>query len=97
MPALPRRVEPPQEREPMSWKDLGACLGSNTNLWFPGKGEDTHKAISICCQCPVVTECLQYALAHQITTGVWGGISSRGRSRMRQARRLLQKNQEVVA
>jgi WhiB family redox-sensing transcriptional regulator len=70
----------------MSWKARAICQGTDPSLWFPSRGEQTKYAISICCKCPVATECLEYALTNGIKFGIWGGVSERGRRRMRQAR-----------
>ena len=37
--------------------------------------------------CTVRSECLEYALAHQIEHGVWGGASERERRRILRRRR----------
>jgi WhiB family redox-sensing transcriptional regulator len=40
----------------------------------------------VCADCPVKTECLEYALANRIDHGVWGGTSERERRRILKAR-----------
>ena len=42
----------------------------------------------ICVSCPVKEPCLEYALAHRIDHGVWGGCSERERRRILKRRRL---------
>ncbi len=41
------------------------------------------QAKKICQICPVQEECLQYALATNQSEGVWGGMSSGDRRRLR--------------
>lgn len=44
-------------------------------------------AQKVCQQCPVVAECLAYALEHE-DYGVWGGTTENERRKMRTRRRL---------
>lgn len=48
-------------------------------LFFPEKGGTTAPAKRICGLCPVVAECLQFALDHDERFGIWGGKSERRR------------------
>jgi WhiB family redox-sensing transcriptional regulator len=41
------------------------------------------KAKSVCCQCPVTVECLEFALETNQDTGIWGGNSEDERRQMR--------------
>lgn len=64
----------------MTWMDDAACRNHDPELWFPDRS-DTHiraQAIAICVTCPVQTACATYALTHQITDGIWGGIDYTG-------------------
>lgn len=51
----------------------------------PGKhGEHRFEVMTakqICGQCPVRQTCLKYALAHNIRSGLWGGMTYRERKR----------------
>ena len=38
-----------------------------------------RKAVDVCGRCDVQSECLQYALEHKITEGVWGGLTATDR------------------
>ena len=74
----------------------GKCLGQDPNIFFPYaermgdsysgrylKGKNnTSLAKSICSECPVVEECLQYALRHE-PFGIWGGKTERERKTIR--------------
>lgn len=59
-----------------SWMDEALCAQTDPELWFPDKGAPNGKAKAICGQCPVVTQCLTYALKHGMTHGIWGGLSA---------------------
>ena len=57
---------------------LGSCKGQPTSWWFPVDNRlpsliNMRKAIAICKQCPIINECLNYALRNE-THGVWGGL-----------------------
>lgn len=68
----------------LTWADQAACAGKDTNLWFriPGDGSTVEEraharavAFGTCKTCPVKAECLEYASANKITTGIWGGTN----------------------
>lgn len=70
-----------------SFMDLGACQGLDPDIFFPDRGESLKPAKTVCEECIVSTECLEYALASGERFGVWGGTSERERRRIRRARR----------
>lgn len=63
--------------------DDAACKGHDPNTFHPHRGDvvTLRKAQAICATCPVIAECLAYALDEGITTGVWGGLPARPRRR----------------
>lgn len=65
-----------------------ACAGTNPDRFFPDPAD--HAAITaaqtICAACTVRPGCLEYALHHHITDGIWGGKSERERRTIRSAR-----------
>jgi hypothetical protein len=61
----------------------GSCRDYPQEWWFPSPSGNTRQAQSICDQCPVRVECLQWALDHGEYHGVWGGKSERQRRLMR--------------
>jgi WhiB family redox-sensing transcriptional regulator len=65
------------------WMAGAACHGHPVDLFFPGKGEDQEPVKAVCQSCPVLVECLAYALANPELRGVWGGTGERERVRMR--------------
>lgn len=80
--------------QPGPWAERAACRYSDPDLFFPPKGGlgpvQRRKAIAICEACPVQPECLEYAIAAgRKLHGIWGGLSERGRERLRIQRRDL--------
>lgn len=73
-----------------SWKLQAKCLEHpDPEIFFHG----TKEAKKVCAECPVATQCLQYALDNKIEWGVWGGLNGRER---RQLGRYLRKQTEVL-
>lgn len=63
----------------------GACTPATQHLFFPPPGSDGHAAKAICATCPVIAECLDYALSAGERHGVWGGLTEAERERLRRA------------
>lgn len=70
----------------MTWWDEALCAEIGGDFWHPVKGESTKAAKALCAECPVIAECLEYALANKVD-GVWGGTSERDRRALRLAQR----------
>ena len=78
------RVAPPS-RQP--WQERAACAGEIGVLFYPPMRAEKKAvrlrreahAISVCQQCPVREECLQYAIDHDERYGIWGGLTDRER------------------
>jgi len=97
----------------MSWRSEAACDGANPEIFFlgygsPGRGKASlnktakARAMELCAGCPVIGECLTYALALPPSAdfGIWGGTTARQRLRLRQhqpprSRRTLQEAAKV--
>jgi len=54
----------------------GLCAQTDPELFFPEKGDSSAAAKRVCGRCPVESECLEYAVAHRIDVGVWGGTTA---------------------
>ena len=75
------------------WRERAACLGMDTGLFFPdplwGRGSHSQsvgqvrEAKKVCSVCSVVEDCLTTAMVLNEPEGVWGGLSSRERKRLR--------------
>jgi WhiB family redox-sensing transcriptional regulator len=62
------------------------CATTDPDMFFPPVGNEdgvARKAKKICQACPMMSECLTYALANEEMFGIWGGTSPRERQRMR--------------
>lgn len=64
------------------WRDQALCAEVDPELFFPEKGGSTRHPKRVCGGCEVRAECLEYALAHGIRDGIWGGLSDRDRRRL---------------
>ena len=81
------------------WQYRAACRGADLTVFFPGRGESAEPARQICAGCPLRQPCLDYALSHGITHGIWGGLAERDRRvlRTRQARAARQERDTAIA
>lgn len=62
------------------WQDRAACNGEDPELFFPvghdkAAQQQTELAKAVCRRCPVIDDCLRYALETGQDAGVWGGMS----------------------
>ena len=62
------------------WQDLAACADEDPELFFPigstGPAKmQAEEAKLVCRRCPVIDQCLQFALENNEDFGVWGGTS----------------------
>jgi WhiB family transcriptional regulator, redox-sensing transcriptional regulator len=73
-----------------AWVLKALCRSTDPDEFFV-RGAAQRKATAICRHCPVVAECLAYALDNRVEFGVWGGMSER------QRRALLKQHPEVVS
>ena len=73
----------------MEWMGDGACVGQPLDLFFPDKDNTAQQreAKAWCALCPVVLECLTFALRHG-QAGVWGNTTDAERKRIRRTERL---------
>jgi WhiB family transcriptional regulator, redox-sensing transcriptional regulator len=80
-----------------NWRAAGACLSADPDLFFPisAKGQaekgqaerQIARAKVICAGCRVRQECLEFAVAHELTYGIWGGTTPEDRQRERRRKR----------
>ena len=70
------------------WRDLSACRDTDPDLFFPvgttGPAiEQIENAKAVCRACNVQQQCLDYALATNQDSGIWGGTSEEERRALR--------------
>ena len=70
-----------------SWQLRGLCRGNHSHLFFPPstferKDERARRELrarAICRVCPVMSECLDYAMRIREPYGIWGGFTENER------------------
>ena len=70
-----------------SWRQRGACVGLDPDVFYPPSDEEAEEAKAICATCAVRELCLEFALTTREAEGVWGGTTGRERRRMLRQRR----------
>lgn len=65
-----------------AWMDRAACAGRDPRM-FEGVKSKARQAKWICRQCPVQSECAEYAIENRMDVGIWGGLSAAARDRQR--------------
>lgn len=77
----------------MDWWQSAACVDEDPELFFPvgvaGPAAQAQQALAkeVCHRCPVMHQCLAYALDTGVTHGVWGGTDEEERRALRQRAR----------
>ena len=72
------------------WRDQAACRDTDPDLFFPigstGPAiEQIEAAKAVCLQCDAQRSCLEFALATNQESGIWGGTSEDERRKLRKA------------
>lgn len=85
-----------------SWRDRALCRETDPELFFPigttGHAVGTiEQAKRICSGCQVVGECLDYALATNQDSGIWGGLSEDERRDIRRQRAAIRRAERAAA
>jgi WhiB family transcriptional regulator, redox-sensing transcriptional regulator len=74
------------------WTDHAICRGADPDLFFPigysgPLAAQVDQAKQICAHCPVLADCLDWALRAGEPDGIWGGTTPEERRRLRYDRR----------
>jgi WhiB family redox-sensing transcriptional regulator len=74
----------------LSWRREASCRDTNPDLFFPvgttgAALVQIAEAKAVCATCPVQHLCLQFALATNQDSGVWGGTDEEERRKLRRA------------
>lgn len=64
----------------------GLCAETDPEAFYPEKGGSTRHAKAVCLECPIQTECLEWAIEHGERYGIWGGTSEHERRKIIAAR-----------
>lgn len=80
------------ERDARDWRERAACRGEEPDLFFPTGTAgpaiwQVSRAKAVCGTCPVVQECLDYALRTGQDHGIWGGMTEDERRVLRRRRK----------
>ena len=73
-----------------NWRDVASCRDTDPDLFFPvgttGPAlEQIEAAKAVCRACPALEPCLEFALATNQESGVWGATSEDERRKLRKA------------
>jgi WhiB family redox-sensing transcriptional regulator len=73
------------------WQEEAVCVREDPELFFPigttGQARiQAEQAKAVCKTCPVIEECLKYALDTSSDVGIWGGMSEAERTALRRRR-----------
>ena len=80
----------PVTMENEDWRVGAACRDTDPDLFFPvgttGPAiEQISSAKAVCGECDAQSDCLEFALATNQDSGVWGGTSEEERRKLRKA------------
>lgn len=73
----------------IGWMAEAACAGSDTEQFFCDpwtEKEKLQKVLQTCFSCPVINQCLSYAVDNRLE-GVWGGTTETERTKLVSKRR----------
>jgi WhiB family transcriptional regulator, redox-sensing transcriptional regulator len=83
-----RRLAAPRHGD-WDWQMRAACRGTDTSTFYhpenergPSRMKREMRAKAVCSGCPVIENCLRWALAAREPYGVWGGLSAEEREAM---------------
>ncbi|WP_351235447.1 WhiB family transcriptional regulator [Streptomyces sp. NPDC002133] len=86
----------------MDWREMAACLGRDPDLFFPVGNSNSGatlmqitEAKAVCRRCPVVEQCLNWAVKAVSVDGIWGGTTEVERRAMR--KRMVRRSQNNAA
>ncbi len=71
---------------PLPWMDDAACADVDPDIFFAENGKKYSDAKAVCDGCPVVQQCLEFAVSNGVRVGVWGGLTPEERKGVSQGR-----------
>jgi len=75
----------PFDIEPEFWREGAACADRSDVDFFaaPDDAGEMARAKAICASCPVLDDCLAFAIETNQPDGVWGGYTAKERTKIR--------------
>ena len=78
----------PLDAAPADWRAGALCRSTDPDLFFPVGTTgpaivQIENAKAVCQQCEAQVECLEYAIATNQDSGIWGGTSEEERRKLR--------------
>lgn len=69
------------------WQEAAACRGREDVDFFPTPDDDAGiaRARAVCAGCPVVDDCLAFAIETNQSEGIWGGMTAAERVPLRRS------------
>lgn len=80
-----------------TWADNAGCKGMDPNIFFPVDVDGEKRAISICMECQVRSDCLDHAIEQDEGDGVWGGTTANEREKIIDKRKGAEHHKALVA
>ena len=71
------------------WMDQALCAQTDPEAFYPERGASHREAKNVCERCPVRPDCLDWAIKHGESDGVWGGMGPAERKEEIQRRRTV--------
>lgn len=73
-----------------NWIKDAICSQTDLNAWIAEHPHPSQVAAlkQICSNCPVTSECLDYAITNHLHHGIWGGTTPRERADIAKRRRV---------
>jgi WhiB family redox-sensing transcriptional regulator len=93
----PRRKPAPGQEPAPHWRDFAACVEQDLNLFFPmsttgpAAARQAEAAKQVCHTCPVMQNCLEWALDVGPEFGIFGGTTEAERRVLRSRRNPAQR------
>jgi WhiB family redox-sensing transcriptional regulator len=71
------------EYHEQEWREEALCRQTDPELWFDiDRSEATRQAKAVCSRCPVVADCLAWALEVRLRIGTAGGLTVNERAKL---------------
>jgi WhiB family transcriptional regulator, redox-sensing transcriptional regulator len=71
------------EFEPEFWREVAACADRPEVDFFADNQAEVARARAVCSSCPVLDDCLAFAIETNQPDGIWGGHTAKERTRLR--------------